>query len=451
MADEHHGPAPDGGTARPGADADQPESVAESGRTEPIAESDGTKSTPDPDTLAAALEDEAVLLVGHGSRRERSNEQVRELAVALEERLGLPVDAAFIELAEPAIDDAIDGLAGAVSSITVVHLSLFAASHVKQDVPLAIERARGAHPELTIDNGAHLGVHPAILDLLDDRAATVEDELGLDREDDDVAVALCARGSSDPDSNADVHKLARLLAEGRAFDRVEPTFIGVTEPELDETLHRLAKERPDGVVVLPYMLGDGVLTGRIKDGAREFDEEYPYVSAAPGEPLGTDSRLLDVLADRWQAARTDSVSMSCDTCKYKVELDGYEEDVGGARAMLRALNHQAEHADRSDVDDEPHSHSAPEKHVAVCTNRTCAADGAPAVLERLRQAARDSDACDVRITRTSCLDKCGDGPMVTVYPDGIWYGGVDPEDAERIVGDHLDRDRIVSELVDETL
>ena len=88
---------------------------------------------------------------------------------------------------------------------------------------------------------------------------------------------------------------------------------------------------------------------------------------------------------------------------------------------------------------------------AVCTNRTCAADGTPAVLERLRQAARDSDACDVRITRTSCLDKCGDGPMVTVYPDGIWYGGVDPEDAERIVGDHLDRDRIVSELVDETL
>jgi sirohydrochlorin ferrochelatase len=440
MADEHRTPAADGGRANP--ESDPPRPAGGPGRTE---------AEPQPDTLADELEDEAILLVGHGSRRERSNEQVRELAVALENRLGLPVDAAFIELAEPAIEDAIDGLAGAVSTVTVVHLSLFAASHVKQDVPLAIRRARERYPELSIDNGAHLGVHPAILDLLDDRAATVEDELGLYREDDDVAVALCARGSSDPDSNADVHKLARLLAEGRAFDRVEPTFIGVTEPLLDETLHRLAKDRPDGVVVLPYMLGDGVLTGRITDGAREFDEEYPYVAAAPGEPLGTDRRLLDVLADRWQAARTDSVSMSCDTCKYKVELDGYEEDVGGARAMLRALNHQAEHADRETVDDEPHSHSAPEKHVAVCTNRTCAAEGAPAVLERLRQEARDSEECDVRITRTSCLDNCGDGPMVTVYPDGIWYGTVDPEDAQRIVGDHLDRDRIVSELVDETL
>ncbi|KZX49760.1 CbiX/SirB N-terminal domain-containing protein [Haloarcula sp. K1] len=402
-------------------------------------------------TAPDTLDDEAVLLVGHGSRREKSNEQVRDLAVELEGRLGIPVDAAFLELAEPAIDEAIAGLARAVSQVSVVHLSLFAASHVKNDVPLAVEQAREAHPELTINNGAHLGVHPALLDLLDDRAAAVEAELGVDREEDEVAAVVCARGSSDPDANADVHKLARLLYEGREFSRVEASFIGVTEPLLDDTLHDIAKTRPDAVVVIPYMLGDGVLTGRIKDGAREFDEEYPYVDAAPGEPLGTDTRLLDVLGDRWQEARTGSVEMSCDTCKYKVELDGYEEDQGGARAMLRALTHQAEHADRENVDDDPHVHDAPEKHVAVCTNQTCAQDGAPAVLERLRQAARDSDQCDARITRSSCLGRCGEGPMVAVYPDGVWYGGVEDEDAADIVSSHLDRDRIVSELVDQTL
>ncbi|WP_277542994.1 CbiX/SirB N-terminal domain-containing protein [Haloarcula laminariae] len=402
-------------------------------------------------TAPEGLDDEAILLAGHGSRREKSNEQVRELAASLEGRLGIPVDAAFLELAEPAIDEAISGLAATVSQVSVVHLSLFAASHVKNDVPLAVTQARERHPELTINNGAHLGVHPALLSLLDDRAAAVEAELGVDREDDDVAVVVCARGSSDPDANADVHKLARLLYEGREFSRVDASFIGVTEPLLSETLHDVAKTRPDAVVVLPYMLGDGVLTGRIKDGAREFDDEYPYVDAGFGEPLGTDPRLLDVLGDRWQEARTGSVEMSCDTCKYKVELDGYEDDTGGARAMLRALTHQAEHEDREDVDDDPHVHDAPEKHVAVCTNQTCAADGAPAVLERLRQAVRDSDHCDARITRSSCLGRCGEGPMVAVYPDGVWYGGVGADDADDIVGDHLDRDRIVSELVDQTL
>jgi len=413
--------------------------------------SDGTDDESTPLAFADSLDDEAILLVGHGSRREKSNEQVRELAVSLEDRLGLPVDAAFLELASPAIPDAIEGLAGSVSEITVVQLSLFAASHVKNDVPLAVERARSSHPELTLNNGAHLGIHPALVDLLDDRAAAVEETLGVDREEDDVAVVLCGRGSSDPDANADVHKLARLLYEGRSFGRVDASFIGVTEPVLDETLHSVAKQRPDAVVVLPYMLGDGVLTGRIRDGATEFDEEYPYVDAGAGDPLGTDSRLLDVLADRWQEARTGSVEMSCDTCKYKVELDGYEEDVGGARAMLRALTHQETHADRENVDDDPHVHDAPEKHVAVCTNQTCAADGAPAVLERLRQAVRDSDACDARVTRSSCLGRCGEGPMVAVYPDGVWYGGVEEEGAEDIVTSHLDRDRIVSELVDQTL
>ncbi|GAB6877993.1 CbiX/SirB N-terminal domain-containing protein [Halorubrum gandharaense] len=394
-------------------------------------------------------DDEAVLLVGHGSRREKSNEAVRELAAGLEERIGVATDAAFLELVEPSIPDAVGTLARGTSRLTLVPLSLFAASHVKNDLPLAVERARSEHSGVTFHAGGNLGIHPAILDVLDDRAAAVEAELGVDRETDDVAVVVCARGSSDPDSNADVHKLARLLYEGREFSRVDAGFIGVTEPLLDEALHDLAKTRPDAVVVLPYMLGDGVLTGRIRDGASEFDAEYPYVDAAAGDPLGRDTRLLDVLADRWQEARTDSVDMSCDTCKYKVELDGYEEDTGGARAMLRALTHQQAHEDRENVADEPHAHDAPGTHLAVCTNQTCAAGGSPAVLENLRQAARDADA-DVHVTRSSCFDQCGDGPIVAQYPDGVWYGGCDAEDAERIVS-ATERDRIVSDLVHQTL
>lgn len=397
----------------------------------------------------ASFDDEAVLLVGHGSRREKSNEQVRELAAGLEGKLGIPVDAAFLELAKPAIDKAISELAPMVSAVTVVQLSLFAASHVKNDVPLAVQRARSEHLTLDLHNGAHLGIHPAIVELLSDRVASVEREMEVSHESDDVAVVLCARGSSDPDANADVHKLARLLYEGRAFSRVETAFIGVTEPLLGEMLHDLAKTRPDAIVVVPYMLGDGVLTGRIRERTREFDAEYPYVRAATGDPLGTDDRLLSVLTDRWQEARSGSIEMSCDTCKYKVELDGYEDDAGGARAMLRALTHQETHADRSDVDDQPHAHDAPEKHIAVCTNQTCAADGAPALLESLRQEVRDSDT-DIHITRSSCFDQCGDGPVVAQYPEGVWYGSCDAADAERIVSS-LERDRIVGELVHQTL
>ena len=398
-----------------------------------------------------ALEDDAVVVVGHGSRREKSNQQVKQLAAMLEDRVEVPVDAAYLELAEPSIPDAIEGLAPTCAHLSVVPLSLFGASHVKNDVPLAVQTARARYDDLTLHCGAHLGVHPALVELLDERARAVEDDLSVDRENDDVAVVVCARGSSDPDANADAHKLSRLLYEGRDFSRIETAFIGVTEPRLEDALHTVSKNRPDAVVVLPYMLGDGVLTQRIRNRTSDFDAAYPYVAARAGDPLGTDDRIVKVLADRFREARADGVEMSCDTCKYKVELDGYEDDQGGARAMLRSLVHQAEHADRENVGDDPHVHDAPANHVAVCTNQTCAASGATTVLERLRQAARDAEACDVHITRSSCLGQCGEGPMVAVYPDGIWYGGVTPEDTERIVSSHLERDRIVSDLVQQSL
>jgi sirohydrochlorin cobaltochelatase len=394
------------------------------------------------------LDSEAVVLAGHGSRREKSNEQVRELAAGLEGRLGLPTNAGFIELEEPSIGEAIGSLAPSVSDVTVVPLSLFAASHVKADVPLVVNEARAEH-DIDVHGGRHLGVHPALVELLDDRVESVERELGVDRTDDDVLVVLCARGSSDPDSNGDVHKLARLLYEGRDFVDVEAAFIGVTEPLLEDALHTVSKRRPDAVVVVPYMLGDGVLTGRIRDQTAEFDDEYPYAVADCGDPLGTDARLLDVLADRFEEARSGDVSMSCDTCKYKVEMDGFEADAGGARAMLRAMTHQAAHEDRSEVDDDPHVHDAPDKHVAVCTNRTCAGAGAATVLERLRQAVNERDV-DAQITRSSCLDRCGEGPNVAVYPDGVWYGSVQPDDADRLAT-AIEDDQIVSDLVDQTL
>lgn len=290
------------------------------------------------ETPSPKAEDEAVLVVGHGSRRAKSNEQVRELADRLESRLDVPVGVGFIELAEPSLLEALETLAARVSQVTVVHCSLFAASHVKNDVPLAVNRVRERY-DVEIANGSHLGIHPAILEVLDDRVAAVERDLGVDRAEDGVSVALTARGSSDPDANGDVHKLARLFYEGRAFDHVEPAFVGVTEPRLQAAVAERAVHDPDAIVVVPYMLGDGVLTQRVYDWVDDLEAEYPEIRIGASDPLGTTEELVDVLADRYREARRDDVVMSCDTCKYKVALPGHADDVGGEAAMEHALAH----------------------------------------------------------------------------------------------------------------
>jgi (2Fe-2S) ferredoxin len=52
----------------------------------------------------------------------------------------------------------------------------------------------------------------------------------------------------------------------------------------------------------------------------------------------------------------------------------------------------------------------------------------------------------IRINKAGCLDQCEHGPVMVVYPEAVWYGHVQPEDAEEIVNEHLVGGRPVERL-----
>jgi (2Fe-2S) ferredoxin len=52
----------------------------------------------------------------------------------------------------------------------------------------------------------------------------------------------------------------------------------------------------------------------------------------------------------------------------------------------------------------------------------------------------------VRINTAGCLDRCSEGPVAVVYPEGIWYTYVDSEDLEEILQEHLIAGRPVQRL-----
>jgi (2Fe-2S) ferredoxin len=99
-----------------------------------------------------------------------------------------------------------------------------------------------------------------------------------------------------------------------------------------------------------------------------------------------------------------------------------------------------------------HLHKPLKKHVLVCGNADCADRGSGAVIDLLRRTVKNAGRTrDIKITRTSCMGRCGEGPAVAVYPDGVWYRGVQPSDAGEIVREHLLEDRLVARLVDDVL
>lgn len=52
----------------------------------------------------------------------------------------------------------------------------------------------------------------------------------------------------------------------------------------------------------------------------------------------------------------------------------------------------------------------------------------------------------VRINQAGCLDRCEEGPIIVVYPEGVWYTYVDEHDVDEIVQEHLIHGRIVKRL-----
>ncbi|MGA3082502.1 MAG: ferredoxin [Terracidiphilus sp.] len=96
-----------------------------------------------------------------------------------------------------------------------------------------------------------------------------------------------------------------------------------------------------------------------------------------------------------------------------------------------------------------------ERHVFVCHNTrpadaprpSCTSNGTSELHTQLQQLAKAAGLGDkVRINKSGCLDQCEHGPTVVVYPEAVWYGQVQPEDAAEIVAEHLVAGRPVERL-----
>jgi (2Fe-2S) ferredoxin len=87
-------------------------------------------------------------------------------------------------------------------------------------------------------------------------------------------------------------------------------------------------------------------------------------------------------------------------------------------------------------------------HVLVCTGGGCIASGALEVSAAFTKDLEDQGlAAENRVIETGCLGPCAVGPVVLVYPDGVFYQNVHIDDVREIVEEHLLKGRVVNRLV----
>ena len=126
---------------------------------------------------------QALVLIAHGSRRQASNQEVKELAVRLQhsasDRYSL-IKAGFLELASPSIPEAIEScIASGASSVVVVPYFLAAGRHVAEDIPGIVKPLAQQHPQVAIRIAEHIGLSDSmtgvILDAADNHSAAAID------------------------------------------------------------------------------------------------------------------------------------------------------------------------------------------------------------------------------------------------------------------------------------
>ena len=88
------------------------------------------------------------------------------------------------------------------------------------------------------------------------------------------------------------------------------------------------------------------------------------------------------------------------------------------------------------------------KHVFVCTSgETCPNQGSVEVAKEMKKMISNLGLKkEIRINKAGCMGQCGDGPMVVVYPEAVWYGDVKLSDVAEIVNSHLINDCPVKKL-----
>ncbi|MBM5785464.1 MAG: sirohydrochlorin chelatase [Cyanobacteria bacterium K_DeepCast_35m_m1_288] len=278
-----------------------------------------------------------VLICGHGSRNRQAVGEFAQLAEGLRAKLpGVPVEYGYLEFARPILRDGLESLqAQGVKRVLAVPGMLFAARHAKNDIP-SVLNTFSAESGLRIDYGRELGVDLSVIQAAGARireALDASDAAAVGRGEapvplSDTLLVVVGRGSSDPDANSNVSKVARMLVEGFGFGWGETVYSGVTFPLVEPGLRHAVKLGFRRIVVFPYFLFSGVLVSRIRQHTQLVASDHPELEFVEASYLGDHPLVINTFLERVQEVVRGETQMNCSLCKYRAQVLGFETEVG---------------------------------------------------------------------------------------------------------------------------
>ena len=205
---------------------------------------------------------------------------------------------------------------------------LFAAGHVKNDIPSVLNAYQAQNPELSVSYARELGIDLKLIRAAGDRIEEALKKSGKSTSREETLLVVVGRGTSDPDANSNVSKVTRMLWEGLGFGWAETAYSGVTFPLVEPGLEHAARLNYKRIVVFPYFLFTGVLVQRIYHYTDIVAAKHPEIEFVKAPYLNDHPLVLDAFADRVEEIRNGVNNMNCQLCKYREQFLGFENEVG---------------------------------------------------------------------------------------------------------------------------
>lgn len=234
---------------------------------------------------------EAVLYVAHGTRVKQGIDEAIQFIAQVKKSVHTTIqEISFLELAQP---DIVDGVRRCVQQgathIAVVPILLLTANHAKLDIPEELAKAQQLFPRVTFTLGQPLGIHPKLLDSLEERLFAQPVET-------DAHIFLIGRGSSDPTPKKDLSNIARRLSL-RTQRHVDVCFLYGVGPTFEDTLQHIQQQHITApIYIIPYLLFSGLLQQHIEKTIHTL--QFTTANITLCAPLGYDQNVQAVVAQR---------------------------------------------------------------------------------------------------------------------------------------------------------
>lgn len=200
---------------------------------------------------------DAVVYIGHGSRREEGNAQFKRFIESVMEDIDNPnQEIAFLELTKPTISETLEKLiARGAKRFLIVPVLLFSALHHKLDIPEELGFIQRRYPFVSFKMTEPFGSHPYMIDLVVKR-------IKAEKHEQNTAILLVGRGSSHLGPIQGLQQIGRKVEQKLGIP-VYAAFLKLGKPSMEEAMAFLPY-RYKKVYVMPYLLFTGLLLEKIK-------------------------------------------------------------------------------------------------------------------------------------------------------------------------------------------